>query len=149
MIFWLIFLSPVVFLASGWAWRYQLRVLHLTGAGTAHIAGRPGTVADVQLTSVLVDGPSVIICFQAAAASRQSGPSPLVSALRHGQNLVVCLDAGAEVDVAALREWEAGEVPLVMWRDGSGDRVELSVLRTGQRVALSVAADVATETTPC
>jgi hypothetical protein len=100
LIFWLIFFSPVVVLAPGWARRYQLSGASCHRSGTARTAGRPGTVADARLTSVLVDGPSVIIGFQAATTFRQSGSSPLTPALRCGPSLVVSLDDGAEINLA-------------------------------------------------
>jgi hypothetical protein len=138
MVLWLIVLSPLIFLVSGWAWRYQLRVLNVTRAGAARVAGRPGTVTDVQLTSVLIDGPIALIGFEAATTASHAGPSSLAPTPRHRQSLVVSLDPDAEACIAALQEWEASGVPVVMWRDGSGGRLELSLLRSGQRVGLCV-----------
>jgi hypothetical protein len=103
-------------------------LLALTEAGMARVAGRPGTVADVQLTSLMADGATVLLGFHAAGIIRPGG--------RVRQSLLISLDGDG--DLALLRHWEASGVPVVLWRDKDGRLAELSLVRTGQQVGFSV-----------
>ncbi len=132
MVLLLIVFAPVVFLVARWSWRYQQQMLRVAGTGVARAAGRPGVVADVQLTSVLVDEARVLIGFlPSGLAPTSPGRSP---------HLLLAIDHDAPATVARLRRWEAAAVPVVLWRDRAGGQVELSQMRTGQRVSLSVIA---------
>jgi len=132
MVLLLLVFAPVVFLVARWSWRYQRQMLRVAGTGVAQAAGRPGVVADVQLTSVLVDEARVLIGFRPAGPpSTSPGRSP---------HLLLAIDNDAPATVARLRRWEAAAVPVVLWRDRAGGQVELSQMRTGQRVSLSVIA---------
>jgi hypothetical protein len=130
MVLLLLVFAPVVFFVVRWSWRYQQQMLRVAGVGVARAAGRPGVVADVQITSVLVDGSRVLIGFRPAGVPRDSDTT------RH--SLLVSLDADAPATIARLRRWEAGAGPVVMWRDRTGGWVELSQMRTGQQVHLLV-----------
>ncbi len=138
----LIGLAPIVFLVAGWAWRFQQRVLSVTGTGLARLAGRPGAVTDVQVTSVLVDEAMVLVGFRPAGTTRRR-PRPTAFAQKHHGCLLMSLDGNVPTGLARLRRWEASGVALVMWRDRGGARVELSQMRTGHQVTLTVIAQPA------
>jgi hypothetical protein len=163
MVLWLILSVPLVFLVAGWAWRYQHRLLCVTATGLDVIAGRPGAVVDVQLTSVLVDESKVLVGFRLAGTvtGLQGRPGPVTGLQgrphgrpgphgpglapgRHRQSLLFALGPDARVDLARLHRWQAGGVSVVMWRDRDGGRVELSHVRSGQQVKLSVVQPVVT-----
>ena len=130
MVLLLLVFAPVVFFVARWSWRYQQQMLRVAGTGVARTAGRPGVVADVQLTSVLVDESRVLIGFRPAGlATNAPGRAP---------HLLLAIDTDAPATVARLRRWEVAAVPVVLWRDRAGGHVEFSQMRTGQRVSLSV-----------
>src|ERR1019366_4320506 len=134
MVPWLVAMSVLIVLVSGRAWRYQLRVAGLIGLGSTRVASCAGSSTDVQLTSVLALEPIVLLEFQAATTTLYATGRPTARAGHRRQSLVVSLDGDPAASIAMLRGWEASGVAVVMWRDGSGGRIELSLLRTGQRV---------------
>jgi hypothetical protein len=145
MTLWLIVLVPLTFAVAGWAWRYQHQVLSITGTGLAQIVGRPGTVADVQLTSLLVDEPTVLIGLQPAGMAPQRPGRPMGPSSRLPLHLLMCLDTDPQAGIARLRRWQASGAPVVMWRDLGGYRVELSNSHSGQQIALTVITDPLTK----
>ena len=140
MTLWLIFFAPLIFLVAGWAWRFQHQVLAVTGTGVARIAGRPGALSDVQLTSVLVDGARILVGFRAAGNRRSMRMPPRPSPGESHRQFLLAVDADAQVSLARLHRWEASGTPLVLWCDHAGDRVELSHPRTGLQVSFAVVA---------
>lgn len=137
-----IFLAAPIFVVAAsvarWAWRYQQRVLAVTGSGLARAAGRPGTVVDVQLTTALVDESQVLVGFRPAGVPNGHGPDRSGVAAGSSGSLLMAVDGDTQANLARLRRWEASGVMLVMWRDRRSGRVELTHMRSGQRVVLSV-----------
>jgi hypothetical protein len=144
MALWLLVLSSLTLFFWGWASRYKMGNGGLAGVGVARTTGCPGTSADVQLTSVLLLEPVVLLEFQAAAATLYATGRP-PARIGHGrQSLVASLDGDEAASIAMMRGWVDSGVGVVMWRDSSAGLVELSRLRTGQRVVLSVVPDAVT-----
>jgi hypothetical protein len=148
MALWLPVLSSLTVLFWGWAWRYRVGKAGLAGVGVSRTIGCPGTSADVQLTSVLVLEPVVMLEFQAAAATLYATGRPPARIGQLRQSLVASLEGDAEASIAMMRGWEDSGVGVVMWRDSSSGLVELSRLRTGQRVVLSAVRDAVTTNCP-
>jgi hypothetical protein len=129
MIVILIVLFPLTFVVAGWAWRYQLRVLALTSPGLSRMAGQPGAVADIQVTSVLVDETTILVGFRPADQARVPQKSIVLS---RGED--------DQATLARLHRWEASGATVTMWRDSSGRQIELSTPRMSQTMTLSVVA---------
>jgi hypothetical protein len=128
----------VAALVGGWAWRWQLATLHAVGLRMAQLAGTPGTLVDVELTAVLARGASVLVAFRPAGMKVRPGLTP--SARPAPTTLVLALDEEHDLVLGRLKRWEASAAPLLLWRDLSGDTVELSQVHTGQRLCLPVLA---------
>jgi len=124
---WPIVLAPLIVLAARLVWLNGQRLLDVTRTGFSWLAGRVGVAADVQLTSVLVDGPTVLIGFRPAVAGHD--------------HLLLSPDSDSQATIARLRRWAASGATVVMWRDRIVGRVELSHLRSGQQVTLTVIPD--------
>ena len=129
---------PVAVLVGGWAWRWQLATLHAVGLRMAQLAGTPGTLVDVELTAVLARGATVLLAFRPAGMKVRPGMTP--SARPAPTTLVLALGEERDLVLGRLKRWEASAAPLLLWRDLSGDTVELSQIHTGQRLCLPVLA---------
>ena len=142
MALWFIVMSSVILLCSGWAWRYRVGRAGLSGVRTGRPAGSQGISTDVQLTAVLSLEPLVLLELQPAAATLYAtGRQPArVGQVR--QRLVLALEGDAVASIAMMRGWVDSGVGVVMWRDARSRRVELSRLRTGRRVLLTMVPDV-------
>ena len=134
---WAVFGVVVIAGVGRWAWRFQMRAMNLVGFALGRRAGQPGTLVDVELTAVLPDhNGSVLIAFRPAGmkvdrrhASHQLPPA---------SNLVLGLLDDEQIALARLTRWRSSAAPLLLWRDPTGDLVELSQLQTGQSVRLPV-----------
>jgi hypothetical protein len=138
MFLWLFIMLPIGFVVAGWAWRFQLRALHVTGLRLSQMAGVHGTLVDVELTSVLAEQSSVLIAFR--PSGMRLHPSHCGGTLPPPSTLVLALEGDGQVAVARLKRWEVSTAPLLLWRDPSGDMIELSQIQTGQRLCLPVLA---------
>jgi hypothetical protein len=136
MILW--FLSGMVIIAavSTWAWRFQMRALKVAGLRLAHLAGKPGTLVDVELTAVIADHSpgdhaSVLLAFRPAGLSGHPA-----SAVPASSTLVLDLPDDEHVALARLQRWQTSAAPVLLWRDPKGEQVELSQMQTRQSVLL-------------
>lgn len=127
MILWLIVLAPLMFVVVHVAWQDGHRMLAMTRCMFSWLAGRVGAADDVRLISVLVEGPTALVGFRPAAASRQ-----------RPDHLLLSPDSDPKATIARLQRWQASGGTVVMWRDRIAGHVELSQLRTGRQVTLSI-----------
>jgi hypothetical protein len=138
MILW--FLSGIVIVAvvSTWAWRFQMRAMKVAGLRLAHLAGKPGTLVDVELTAVIADRhpgdrPSVLLAFRPAGLAGHPA-----SALPASSTLVLDLPDDEHVALARLQRWQTSAAPVLLWRNPKGAQVELSQMQTRLSVQLQV-----------
>jgi hypothetical protein len=146
MKFWPLFLGPLLLLVARVAWLNGDRLVGRSRAAFSWLAARMGIAADVQLTSVLVDDPTVLVGYRPAPPSRShslhSSKDRAAPGDEDEQVLLVsdcACDAGATM--ARLRQWATSGDTIVMWRNRVVGHVEFSQLRSGQQVRLSVIAN--------
>jgi hypothetical protein len=136
MILWALFGIAAIVVVSTWAWRLQMRAMHVVGLRLASMAGKPGTLVDVELTAVLPDHHSTLLIAFRPAGMRVR-PDHDSSSLPPASTLVLSLPDDQQT-LARLTRWQTSAAPILLWRDATGEQVEFSQMQTHQTVRLRV-----------